>query len=109
MTEIGYPSPGRSILWCDNITAVALAANPMFHACTKHIEIDVHFIRDHVLNGTLEVRYVPSTDQLADCLTKPLSHTQFADLRSNLGVTRLPTCLKRDVREMKSRPSVLGK
>lgn len=38
------------VLWCDNISANSLAANPTFHACTKHIEIDVHFVRDHVVS-----------------------------------------------------------
>lgn len=77
VTEIGCLSLAKPILWCDNISASALAINPVFHARTKHIKIDVHFVRDHVLRVSLEVRYVPSSDQLVDCLTKPLTHTQF--------------------------------
>lgn len=37
------------IKWCDNISVGALAANPVFHARTKHIEINVHFVRDQIL------------------------------------------------------------
>lgn len=49
----------KPILWCDNLSANALAANPVFHARTKHIEIDVHFVQDQVLRGRLDIRYVP--------------------------------------------------
>ncbi|KAA0051519.1 putative mitochondrial protein [Cucumis melo var. makuwa] len=56
-----YPSR-KLVIWCDNISSGALAMNPVFHARTKHIEIDVHFVRDQVLKGALEVRYVSSVD-----------------------------------------------
>ena len=62
----------NSIIWCDNVSVGALAMYPVFHAHKKHIEIDVHFVRDQVLKGTLKVRYIPSSYQLADCLTKSL-------------------------------------
>lgn len=61
------------------------ATNSAFHARTKNIELDVHFLRDHVLKGTLDIRYVPSSDQLVDCLTKSLGHSQFHLLRPNSG------------------------
>ena len=41
------------ILWCDNISALALASNPVFHARTKHIEVDYHFVREKVLRRDL--------------------------------------------------------
>ncbi|MDV3146696.1 MAG: reverse transcriptase domain-containing protein, partial [Sweet potato little leaf phytoplasma] len=53
--EIGVPIRTKPVLWCDNMSAGALATNPVFHACTKHIEIDVHFVRDQVLRGDLTV------------------------------------------------------
>ena len=59
------------------MSAGALATNPVYHARTKHIEIDIHFVRDKVLQRELEVRYVPSCDQVADCLTKALSSHRF--------------------------------
>ena len=61
-----------------NVSAGHLAANPIFHARTKHIEIDVHFIRDKVLEKTLEVRFVPSSGQVADILTKVYSSSEQA-------------------------------
>ena len=63
--------------------------NIVFQARTKHIEIDVHFVCDQVVQGNLEIRYVPSYDQIVDCLTKQLSQSQFAYLRSKLRITSL--------------------
>lgn len=44
--EIGVVLHQRSIIWCDNMGAGSLASNPVFHARTKHIEVDVHFVRE---------------------------------------------------------------
>eukprot|EP00268_Persea_americana_P025822 TRINITY_DN25195_c0_g2_i1.p1 TRINITY_DN25195_c0_g2~~TRINITY_DN25195_c0_g2_i1.p1 ORF type:complete len:278 (+),score=33.22 TRINITY_DN25195_c0_g2_i1:2074-2907(+) len=69
--------PSRLILWCDNISASSLAANPVFHARTKHVEADYHFVREKVLQKTMEVRYVNTQDQLADIFTKGLHPRRF--------------------------------
>lgn len=65
------------ILWCDNMGVGSLASNPVFHACTKHIEVDVHFVRDRVIQHKLEVRYVLSSEQIVDRLTKVLPNNRF--------------------------------
>ena len=92
--ELGATFPSPPILWCDNMSARSLAANPMFHAHTKHIEIDMHLVRDKVLQKTLEVRNVPSLDQLAHILTKVLSTTRFLHLCDKLNVRPPPFCLR---------------
>lgn len=78
--------PRPPILWCDNLSARSLASDPVFHARTKHIEIDVHFVRDKVLQQMLQVNFVPSTDQVADILTKVLPTACFLVLRDKLNL-----------------------
>ena len=67
---------------CDNSSAVQLAHNPVLHARTKHMELDVFFVQEKVLTKQLAVQHIPGTDQWADLLTKPLSPTRFAYLSS---------------------------
>ncbi|KAL5566072.1 hypothetical protein UlMin_029236 [Ulmus minor] len=88
--ELTFSLTQTPVTWCDNLSASTLAANPVYHSRTKHVEIDIHFVRDKVLEKKLDVRYVPSHDQTADCLTKPLSHSHFKFLRDKLGVVERP-------------------
>lgn len=73
-------------LFCDDLSAVNLAHNPILQARTKHMERDIHFVREKVLPKALRVVHVPSADLLADSPTKPLSSSKFAELRSKPNV-----------------------
>lgn len=64
--EFHLPPPTPAVLWCDNISAIALASNPVFHACSKHIEVDYHFIREKVLANAIQVKHVSTVDH---CVT----------------------------------------
>ncbi|KAM1794483.1 hypothetical protein ACFX11_034955 [Malus domestica] len=65
------------ILFCDNLSAIALSFNHVQHQKTKHIEIDVHFVRERVAKKQLTVQFVSSQEQFADILTKGLSGPLF--------------------------------
>ena len=64
----------------------------MLYARTKHIELDIHFVRERVVVNKLRIQHVPASAQLADMLTKPLSSFAFKDLKSKLKVVVVPDC-----------------
>ena len=64
-------------IYCDNVGATYLCANPVFHSRMKHIAIDFHFIRDQIAKNQLRVSHIYTIDQLVDSLTKPLSRQPF--------------------------------
>lgn len=74
------------MVYCDNISAVYMAANPVHHRRTKHIELDIHFVREKVALGQLRVLHVPTTQQFADVMTKGLPTAAFQEFRSSLCV-----------------------
>jgi histone deacetylase 1/2 len=86
LKELGVPRQRTPILWCDNLGATYLTANPVFHARTKHIEIDFHFVRERVAKGALDVRFISSSDQLADVFTKPATRQMLDRFRTNLNL-----------------------
>jgi histone deacetylase 1/2 len=89
LTELGVSHPKAASLWCDNLGATYLSANPVFHARTKHIEVDYHFVRERVANRRLNIRFVPTGDQVADGFTKPLSVRQLRVFCHNLNLDKL--------------------
>ena len=64
-------------IFCDDTSAIAISNNHVQHSRTKHINIMYHFIREHVMNGTMVLHFVPSVDQFADIFTKPLDESIF--------------------------------
>ena len=68
------PPTRATVVYCDNISAPYLAYNPVQHQRTKHIEIDLHFVRDRVALSEARVLHVPSSSQFADILPKGCGH-----------------------------------
>lgn len=85
LTELHVPFSTPQ-LFCDNLSVVSLAYNPVLHARTKHIEPGIHFVREKVTSKALTVQHVPAHEQSADSFTKPLSSSRICKLRSNLNV-----------------------
>ncbi|PWA44879.1 hypothetical protein CTI12_AA522760 [Artemisia annua] len=73
-------------IFCDNTSAIAISNNPVLHQRTKHIDIRYHFIRDHIMNGEIELHFIPTKYQLADIFTKPLDEPTFTRLKAELGM-----------------------
>lgn len=78
-----------SVAYWDNISSVYMACNPFYHCHTKHIELDIHFVREKVAVGELPVLQIPSAWQFADIFTKGLPTTLFEDFCSSLCVGKL--------------------
>ena len=78
------------VLWCDDLSALALAFNLVFHAKTKHIEVDYHFVRENVLNWDILLKFISTHDQATNLLTKGLPSSQFFALKSKLLVVLTP-------------------
>ena len=82
--ELHHPLSSATVVFCDNVSAIYMAANPVQHRRTKHIEIDIHFVREKVSLGQVRVLHVPSSRQFADIMTKGLPPRLFTEFRSSL-------------------------
>jgi histone deacetylase 1/2 len=91
LRDLQILSTSAPTLWCDNLDTTYLFANHIFHARTKHVEVDYHFVRDRVANKEIQIRFIPSHDQLADVFTKPLPTAPFTAFWFKLQVDSPPS------------------
>ncbi|XP_071688698.1 uncharacterized mitochondrial protein AtMg00810-like [Rutidosis leptorrhynchoides] len=84
LRELHCPLFSATVVYCDNVSAVYMSGNPVQHQRTKHIEIDIHFMRDLVTQGHVRVLHVPSRYQYADIFTKGLPTVLFDEFRTSL-------------------------
>lgn len=88
--ELHCPPTSATIVFCDNVSDQYLSTNPVQHQRTKHVEIDLHFVRDKVALGEVKVLHVPSASQFADIFTKGLMRVLHKDFRHSLNILPRP-------------------
>ncbi|GJT09119.1 retrovirus-related pol polyprotein from transposon TNT 1-94 [Tanacetum coccineum] len=76
-------------IFCDNTSAIAISNNPVLYLRTNHIDIRYNFIKDHILNGDIELYFIPTEYQLANVFTKPLDEPTFTRLKAQLGMLNI--------------------
>jgi hypothetical protein len=88
LDELGVLLKEKPCLWCHNLGAAYLLANPVFHARTKHIEIDYHFVRERVADKKLSIKFISNKDQVADGFTKALAVKDLNEFKRNLNLSQ---------------------
>lgn len=94
LKELQCPIVDLAVIWSANIGAGSLATNPVYHSRTKHVENDIHFARDKVVANEVNVRYVPTYEQVTYCLTKALTTNKLIFFRNKLGTVCIPISLR---------------
>ena len=84
--KLHNPLQRATLVYCDNVSAIYLSTNLVQHQHTKHVEIDLHFVRERVAAGDVRVLSVPTTLQFADIFTQGLPSSVFLDFRSSLNI-----------------------
>ena len=90
LLELHFPIPKATLVYCDNVSAIYLSGNPVQHQRLKHIEMDIHFVREKVARGQARVLHIPSRHQIVDIFTKGLPRILFDDFWTSLSVREPP-------------------
>lgn len=90
LRDIDFEQTESKVLMCDNISTIKLSVNAAFHGRTKHIRVRYHFLRDLNIEGTVQMQFCGSSDQVADIMTNPLKLGAFQKLQGGMGVCAIP-------------------
>jgi len=88
LLELQFPIPHVTLVYYDNVKLIYLSVDPVQHQRTKHIEMDIHFVREKIARGQAHVLHVPSRHQIANIFTN--LHIIFYDFRTSLRVCEPP-------------------
>jgi len=88
LTDFHISTP-HAVIYCDNQATIQIAANPSHHEHTKHMDIDLHFVREHVEKGTIKLNHIRKHHQLANCFIKSLPITSFLSILSKMGIENI--------------------
>lgn len=72
--DLGVDHTQPVLLYCDSLAVIHIAANPVYHERTKHIELDCHFVSEKIQDKVVKTFHVSTKHQLVDLLTKPPGH-----------------------------------
>jgi hypothetical protein len=102
LSDLGLLVNAPVVIYCDNISSILLANNPVYHARTKHIEVHYHFIREKVLAKKIDLIHVSTEDQVVDIFTKALGTDKLKKFRKMLGVLEVDLSLRGSVENSSS-------
>ena len=91
LSDFGLEQREATVIHCDNKSAIAIAKNPIQHGRMKHIELRFHFIRNLISDGSIDLNYCKTDDQVTDIMTKVLPVNKHMSFRSSLGVCSFQT------------------
>ena len=93
LSKLGFPPTNPTPLHGDNTSAIQIAANPVYHEWTKHIEVDCHYIREAFTQGVITLPHLTTDLQIADVFTKALTRQRHKFLSSKLMLIDLPASI----------------
>jgi hypothetical protein len=97
LSDFGQSMDAPVVIYCDNISSILLANNPVYHARTKHIKVHYHFIREKVIVKEIDFIHVSIEDQVADIFTKALGTNKLMKFRKMFGVLEVDLSLRGSV------------
>jgi hypothetical protein len=102
LSNLGQSVDAPIIIYCDNISSILLANNPIYHVKTKHIEVHYHFIREKVLAKEINLIHVNTEDQVVDIFTMALGTDKLKRFKKMFGVLEVDLSLKGSVENSSS-------
>jgi hypothetical protein len=97
LSDLGLSMDAPIIIYCDNISSILLANNPVYHARTKHIEVHYHFIKENVIAKEIDLIHVSTEDQVVDIFTKALGTNKVKKFKKMLSVLEVDLSLRGSV------------